>query len=1132
MVYGCYSREIFTIYHLYTQEPNFFHKLPGNSNVYFPVIVMDNTLDASYYLGGKTAEASKTLDIVIGSGDIVTIDELPDDPQELISFLEGESCAVKYWILVAQAYARARKFNEAIAIAEKGASVKTKSDRDRLLVLLSSIHFAFVNDGVNRSEHVQKALEALAQVEDSNDVPALVSKAILHVHKDEAESALQLFDRLLKLDSTNCIALLGKAQVTLSKTQNYSNALKIYQQVLVLNPLMKPDPRIGIGLCFWYLKDRSMAINSWKRALEIDPDNYKAKLLLTLAKFDEVFTNSLSDEQFIEGYKSVISETNELHQKAPTDKVLLVVLASYFYSKGDHELVEKIINKVVTSSSDELNAAKSSKLTPFISKILSQGSFWLGRVAYAKNDFTQAQKYFHEAIRLDDNNLLAKLGLGQAQLSRGSSEEATITFESIVRSNSKCLEFNYALGLLYSQLKSRSKNEQAIQTLERYIRLSNNRGLVVANMKDDEAYLNKEPVVLNAYLQLSQLYQSKDISQSLSYLQKAIESRKQIDLDAPLEVYNNIGVFNFIKNNEAAAAENFAIALEKADQYQVPEDSIDEAIVDLGKDLRIPITYNLARSKESSSEAEAIETYNKLLEECPNYFSAKLRLLFLDAVSTEKTPKKELEEEIKALLQEHASNLEVRSFYGWFIKTFGKKIGLKPDADTQHQKETLVDYDSHDCYALISLANIYCVMAREIKSSKEEEKKKKYFLRAIELFTKVLSIDAKNVFAAQGLAIVYIENKEPNKGLDVLRKIRDSLNDISVYLNLGHVLVELKQYSKAIESYEIAYVRFTNSSDPKILSFLGRSWYLRGLAEKKLGYLKKGLEYTEEAWAKSSTNKSALLFNVAFVKFQIADFLSKSTPEQRTIDDVKEAITNLNDAISDLNALASDEEKHPPFPKAELKSRANMGTTTLLKRLDTCLEETKENVNQLNSKIEEAKKLRQEEESRKAQEAEEELAVLRAKQEEMAKERAVLQEQAQQWAEEARSNVVVESDDDNAPDDDKKDGKKKKGKKAQANGKKGGKKGGRKKKDFINDSDGDDAPPSEDNEPEEPNLPSGDEEEEAPKKTQRKKRTVADDDDEDASENTPAKKRKQFKSQEIVEDSSDDGNAEDEDGLF
>lgn len=78
------------------------------------------------------------------------------------------------------------------------------------------------------------------------------------------------------------------------------------------------------------------------------------------------------------------------------------------------------------------------------------------------------------------------------------------------------------------------------------------------------------------------------------------------------------------------------------------------------------------------------------------------------------------------------------------------------------------------------------------------------------------------------MAITYIENKQLNKGLDILRKIRDSLNDISVYLNLGHVLCDLKQFGKAIENYELALTRYTDGKDAKILSFLGRVWYLRG----------------------------------------------------------------------------------------------------------------------------------------------------------------------------------------------------------------------------------------------------------------------------------------------------------------
>lgn len=1088
------------------------HRLP----LFSPPSAMDEPVDVSYYLGGASAESLSLLDVAIGNGEIVSIDELPEDAHELIGFLQAEKCEVKYWVMVAQAYAQEGKAGDAQKIVQAALDQAHFLDSDRALVrsVLGWVYLALASEGTDKSDNLARAAAEFASLDDSSP-QVLLARAVMHLHEDHADQALQAFDKLLKADPANCFALMGKAQITLSKTQNYTSALKLYQQVLVLDPLMKPDPRLGIGLCFWFLKDRPMALSAWERALQLDPKSFKAKLLLNLASFDNVFTNSLSDEQFLEGYKRSLTELTHLQLEKSNDSVILLALASFYFSKGKHDLVEKIVGKVVSAFS--AGDKPSRKLSSFATKVLSQASFWLGRVAYAKEDFTQSQKYFHEAIRLNENNLLAKLGLGQSQLSRGSIEESLITFESILKTNPKCLEVNYCLGVLYAQQSSKTKQEQAIHMLERYIRLSNNRGLAVENKNEAEALLNKEPVALNAYLTLSKLYEPKDLSQSLVYLHKAIESRKQTGRDVPLEVYNNIGVFNFSKNSVDVAIENFELALKKLDDLKDAE---------LQKDLKVTISYNLARSHEVSDQNKAIEMYNSLLQECPHYFSAKLRLLFLDAVSTNETLKEEIEKEIKELLAQNASDLEIRSFYGWFIKTFGKKIGLKPDADTVHQKETLVDFDSHDCYALISLANIYCVMANDLKSSKDEEKRKKYFVRAIELYTKVLSIDPKNVFAAQGLAIVYIENKEYHKGLDILRKIRDSLNDISVYLNLGHVLVELKQYSKAIESYEVAFVRYTDSQDVKIMGFLGRSWYLRGIAEKNLSYLKKALEYSEEALNKHSGRNGSLVFNVAFIQFQIAEFVSKLPVEQRTVEDINEAIINLNEAIQLLNKLASDDEKHPPFPKEDLKARANLGTNTLLNRLNVCLEETKENIAQLNNKLEEAKRLREEEEARKAQELESVLAEKRSKEEELAKERARLQEQAQQWAEEARANNIVadDSDEDKAFSEE---GGKKKGKK-QANGKKKG--GKRKKKDFINDSDEEEEAQltgGEDN-AEEPPLGS-DAEEEKPKATKRKRRAIEDDDEEKEEEEANGnKKKKAFKSEEMVEDSSDG----DDDGLF
>lgn len=1060
----------------------------------------------SYYLDGAAKEQLKTLDIVIGTGEIVSIDELPDDPAELVGFLQGEKCAVKYWALVAQAYLDEGNSGAALQIATEALQMDYFLDADRTVIHSVSgwCHVQLVADGVDKNEHVALASADFAKL-DQNLPLALMALAVLATFNDQPEVALQAYDRLLKADSSNCFALLGKAQITLAKAQNYAAALKLFQQVLVLNPLMKPDPRIGVGLCFWLLKDKKMALNAWNRVLELDPNNAKAQLLLNLASFDLVFTNSLSDKLFVENYTKSLTQLTEYQARHPRDSVALLALSSYYFSRGDYALVEKIAAKIVGSLSSEPR----SKLSAFASKLLAEASFWLGRVAYAKSDYSQALKYFHEAIRLDESHLLSRLGLAQSQLSRGSLEEAIITFESIYKASPRCLEFNYCLGLLYLRQSSTQKKKQAIQMLEKYIRLSSNRGLAVEDKKLVDAHLNKEPIAINAYLSLSKLYQDEDLSQSLSYLQKAIESRKRIGKDVPLEVYNNIGVYQYVRNS-SSASESFEHALSK----------LDEVTASIKDDIKVTLSYNLARSIEVLKCDTAIESYNKLLQECPNYFSAKLRLLFLDAVVTHKSPKSELFNEVSTLLKENASNLEIRSFYGWFIRSFGKSVGVKPDADTAHQKETLVEHDSHDAYALISLATIYCVMARELKGTKDSEKKKKYSIRAIELLTKVLSLDPKNVFAAQGLAIVYIENKELDKGLEILRKIKDSLNDISVYLNLGHVFAETKQYASSVENYELALSRYTDGKDSNILTFLARSWYLRAAAEKNFAYYKIAIDYADRALNASAGTKSSLLFNLAFVQFQAAEFVSKLPMEYRTVDDIQYAVLNLNDAVSHFTQLASEDEKLAPFPKEDLQSRANIGSTTLLKRLQTSLEETKGSIEALNDRLEVAKKLRQEEEIKREEEREQELAVRRAKEEELAKERAKLQEQAQQWAEEAKSNVVVESDDEK-PAKEKKKGKK-------ANGKK---KGGKKKKAFIDDSEEEANPEgdAEDAEPELPDLPDDDESDtETTKKSKngkRKRRAIEDDEDGEEAEPKPAKNGKKLKSDARVtvsDDESDD----------
>lgn len=86
--------------------------------------------------------------------------------------------------------------------------------------------------------------------------------------KTATDQILRLFEEILKKNPNNVIALLGKARIHYGRNQ-YAIALRLYQKALVARPDMQPDPRIGIGQCFWHLKMKSDALAAWERALEL-----------------------------------------------------------------------------------------------------------------------------------------------------------------------------------------------------------------------------------------------------------------------------------------------------------------------------------------------------------------------------------------------------------------------------------------------------------------------------------------------------------------------------------------------------------------------------------------------------------------------------------------------------------------------------------------------------------------------------------------------------------------------------------------------------------------------------------------------------------------------------------------------
>lgn len=103
--------------------------------------------------------------------------------------------------------------------------------------------------------------------------------------------------------------------------------MKLFQSVLQYNPNCIPDPRIGIGLCFWATDQKTRAKAAWQRSLEVvsdscccsslplihyilqNPSEWSAQLLLGLEAINASKNETLSDgeraESFVRGTRLV-----------------------------------------------------------------------------------------------------------------------------------------------------------------------------------------------------------------------------------------------------------------------------------------------------------------------------------------------------------------------------------------------------------------------------------------------------------------------------------------------------------------------------------------------------------------------------------------------------------------------------------------------------------------------------------------------------------------------------------------------------------------------------------------------------------------------------------------------------------
>ncbi|OXV05775.1 hypothetical protein Egran_06457 [Elaphomyces granulatus] len=967
----------------------------------------------------------------------VSLEELPDDPTELCTLLENEKAAKNFWVIIALAYAKQKQLDHAIEILNKGlASVAHGATKEKLgllgwvcwLLMLKSRQAPRVapegqlySEAKTKDHYLQLATSTLNEASRLNPAfpPLFLArgvlsllraslyppKAVRHGAVDNSErvealrQALKCFDESSKaFGGRNIMATLGHARAQYGLGR-YAEALENYQKALVKMPgLTDPDPRIGIGCCLWQLGFKDQAKVAWERALTLNPESKVANILLAIYYLYDSSRHATTDPAFGSLYKVAMTQYTQKAFKLDKEyPVTCSLFGGYFLLRKSYATVETLARKAIEQTD--------------VMPIASDGWYLLARKEHYEGDAARASEYYNRSDQAkgggDQGYLPAKFGVVQMQVKNKDYDGAKFRLEKIIQ-QTKSPECMILLGALlaeevFAAQASGNKEDKSAEVKKAIGFLESVRAL----WKDEKKKLLPDESVL---VYLSRLYENVAPEKSMQCLSQLEQMQlaqipdedKPVDIEdeeklkgvlreyLPPQLLNNMGCFLYQSEKIDQARNMFQTALNACVRSQQKEDNDIDALV-------TTISYNLARTYEAADmPGEAKRVYHDLLDRHSDYTEASARLTY---IALRQTPNDEGPRKMTKLYETDSTNLEVRALFGWYLSKSKRRVAnLAEDHEQRHYKHTLQHFDKHDRYSLTGMGNIHLLTARDMRrdTDQDREKRRKMYERAVEFFDKAIQLDPNNAYAAQGIAIALVDDKKDyGTAVHIFSKIRDTLKDASVYLNLGHVYAELRQFSRSIEHYEAALAK-DRARDAQILACLGRVWWLKGKQEKSISAMKTALDYAKRALS-VAPEQIHLEFNVAFVQNQLA-LLVYSLPEtQRTMQDVQEASDGLDEAIELFSRIAL--AKNPPYPKAAIEQRANMGRNTIRKQLERAMQSQKEYEEKNALKLQRAREAREteirrrEEEVRKVQEAEEE------RKRKIAEERQQMIEEARKLAE-------------------------------------------------------------------------------------------------------------------------------------
>lgn len=536
-----------------------------------------------------------------------------------------------------------------------------------------------------------------------------------------------------------------------------------------------------LGKAAVYGGDIDKGINLYKRIIDNDPGKDEIRIDLAglyvakgefnraIQELSDINDNTLGKANKIKilayvrkgDYKHAMGLISDIEKNLPEDPSVNVIKGAIYLNQGERQKANNAFIKAFK-----------------INDAFYPALFNLARMAYSEGDLLLAEDWYKKVLQTDQSNLIAMSGLAQIYEKRNDivaakdwmvkavlqNPEALYPVQSLVHYYIKVKQYNSAAKLISNYSKN---NNESVALIRLKLKLS-----YASNLNNDVILqLNKlvdlQPLVLNNYLQLAQLY-VKNIEWSNA--ENILESAKKA-LGESLQL--NI------------ALSQLAI---KTGHYNQSIQYIDKIFLD---EKNTAIAHGLMGDlyMQQMKFKAAVNEYRKGIKENKHYrYLAKL-------ISAQITSGKidDAKITIKLWIKEKAVNLkEYRVFALLYLQ-------LKDQGEAIKLYEFIVEHDKKDIIALNNLAWLY----QEVNDSRALITAKKAFNlaentasvvdtyawalllngdidKAIEYLNKALQLDPSNIdIKLHMIGALTESNKGKNKAKGLLQEILKELPSLN-----------------------------------------------------------------------------------------------------------------------------------------------------------------------------------------------------------------------------------------------------------------------------------------------------------------------------------------------------------------